>query len=63
MRRTWMLVSAGLLSVPVSALELAKYPLAFSGHRGSNVQLSPSADDDQALCHVTGVNRPKETPE
>jgi len=58
MRRTWMLVSAGLLSVPVSALELAKYPLAFSGERGLQVQLAPSADGDQALLQVTGVNSP-----
>ncbi|MGP0170290.1 hypothetical protein ACSVIJ_00255 [Pseudomonas sp. NCHU5208] len=47
-----------LLSLQVSALELAKHPQVFDAGKGVSLALAPSADGKQALVQVSGINHP-----
>ena len=50
------LITGCLLAAPTLALELAKYPKAFSTHDGVNIVVAPSKDGQQALLKVSGIN-------
>ncbi|WAJ37718.1 hypothetical protein OU800_00390 [Pseudomonas sp. GOM7] len=47
-----------LLSLQVSALELAKHPQVFDAGKGVSLALAPTADGKQALVQVRGINHP-----
>ena len=52
------LFTLSLLSVQVSAIELAKHPQVFDAGQGVSLALAPSADGKQALVQVRGINHP-----
>ena len=58
MTRLSLLLSASLLTLNASALELAKYPQAFDAGNGISVVVAPSSDNTQALVQVSGINHP-----
>jgi len=58
MTRLSLLLSASLLTLNASALELAKYPQAFNASNGISVIVAPSSDNTQALVQVSGINHP-----
>ena len=58
MTRLSLLLSASLLTLNASALELAKYSQAFNAGNGISVIVAPSSDNTQALVQVSGINHP-----
>lgn len=52
------LFALSLLSLQVSAIELAKHPQVFDAGQGVSLALAPSADGKQALVQVRGINHP-----
>lgn len=47
-----------LVCIPLSALELQKYPILLESNRGEQVIIAVTEDKSQALIKVTGVNSP-----
>lgn len=58
MNRYLSCFALSLLSLQVSALELAKHPQVFDAGQGVSLALAPSADGKQALVQVRGINHP-----
>lgn len=58
MRKPSLFVASLLLAAQAQALELAKYPQVFDTGTGVMVTLAPSADGQQALLQVKGLNHP-----
>ncbi|VXD03957.1 conserved exported hypothetical protein [Pseudomonas sp. 8Z] len=58
MKHHLTLFALSLLSLQVSALELAKHPQVFDAGQGVSLALAPSADGKQALVQVRGINHP-----
>lgn len=58
MKRCLPFFALSLLSLQVSAIELAKHPQVFDAGQGVSLAIAPSADGKQALVQVRGVNHP-----
>ncbi|MGP9823446.1 hypothetical protein ACT048_03115 [Ectopseudomonas khazarica] len=58
MKQYVSLLALFVLSLHVSAVELAKYPQVFDAGQGISLALAPSADGTQALVQVRGINHP-----
>ncbi|SDH22567.1 hypothetical protein SAMN05216588_103246 [Pseudomonas flavescens] len=58
MTRLSLLLTCAFLTTHASALELAKYPKAFTSGEGFSVVVAPSNDEKQALVQVRGINHP-----
>ncbi|TBV03254.1 hypothetical protein [Phytopseudomonas dryadis] len=56
MTRLSLLIASTFLTFNASALELAKYPKAFTADKGVSVILAPSSDERQALVQIRGIN-------
>lgn len=57
-RRALALFIGCLTATSASAIELAKYPKAFTTSDGAEVVLVPTTEGDQALLQVKGINHP-----
>lgn len=58
MKQYVSLFALSVLSLHVSAVELAKHPQVFDAGQGVSLALAPSANGKQALVQVRGINHP-----
>ncbi|MFN3581104.1 MAG: hypothetical protein ACK4VV_11595 [Pseudomonas sp.] len=56
MLRTFLLLSACILSLPAMAIELVRYPTHLDNGQGIQALLAPTTDGEKALLQVKGVN-------
>lgn len=55
---SWIAVFVTLFScsLPLAALELSKYPVVLVGEMGLEAVVAPTADEEQALVRISGLN-------